>query len=77
MGKVTRRFVVHEARRMTHPAFPNIEKYWFTVPADRFPQGISTNANARDPVGLNRRVYWDVKESLLANTATAGTFVEV
>lgn len=74
MGKKTHRFVVHEARRISHPSLPVIEKHWFTVPARFFPAGISTKANARDPIGLNRRVYRDVKDSLTGKTATPGTF---
>lgn len=74
MGKKTHRFRVHEARRISHPTFKEIEKYWFTVPARGFPAGISTNANARDPVGLNRRIYRDVKESLKGNSAPLGIF---
>ena len=74
MGKKTHRFRVHEARRITHPSRPTIEKYWFTVAATDFPAGISTRANARDPVGLNRRVYRDVKDSLIGETASPGTF---
>lgn len=74
MGKKTHRFIVHEARRISHPFFSAIEKHWFTVPARLFPAGISTKANARDPIGLNRRVYRDVKDSLVGRTATPGTF---
>jgi hypothetical protein len=74
MGKKTHRFVVHEARRISHPTFPLIDKHWFTVPACSFPGGISTKANARDPIGLNRRVYRDVKDSLTGKNATPGTF---
>jgi hypothetical protein len=74
MGKKTHRFGVFEARRITHPTQRDIEKYWFTVPAREFPAGISTGANARDPVGLNRRIYRDVKESLKGNTAPLGIF---
>jgi AIPR protein len=74
MGKKTHRFVVHEARRITHHAHSEIEKYWFTIPAGAFPAGISTGANARDPIGLNRRVYRDVMESLKGNTAPVGIF---
>jgi hypothetical protein len=74
MGKKTHRFVVHEARRISHPSHPEIEKHWFTVPARSFPAGISTGANARDPVGLNRRVYRDVMESLKGNEAPVGIF---
>ena len=75
MGKKhTHEFRVHEARKISHPAFSDIDKYWFTVSAADFPPGISTGANAREPLGLNRQVYKDVKESLLGNTATPGTF---
>lgn len=74
MGKKTHRFRVFEARRITHPTHKEIEKYWFTVPAREFPVGISTGANARDPVGLNRRIYRDVKESLKGNSAPLGIF---
>lgn len=63
-----------EARRTTHPVFPEIEKYWLTVNANEFPPNISTAANARDPVGLNRRVYRDVRESLLGIGSVPGTF---
>ena len=74
MGKKTHRFRVHEARRISHPTHKEIEKYWFTVPARDFPAGISTGANARDPVGLNRRVYRDVKESLQGQSSPLGIF---
>lgn len=74
MGKKTHRFAVHEARRISHPTHPEIEKHWFTIPAGNFPAGISTGANARDPVGLNRRVYRDVMESLKGNSAPIGIF---
>lgn len=74
MSKKTHRFRVHEARRISHPTHQEIEKYWFTVPAREFPAGISAGANAREPVGLNRRVYRDVKESLKGNSAPLGIF---
>jgi len=74
MSKKTHRFRVHEARRISHPTHQDIVKFWFSVPAREFPVGITTNANARDPVGLNRRVYRDVKESLLGNSAPLGIF---
>lgn len=70
----THRFAVHESRRSSHPVFTEIQKYWFTVPAAKFPRGISFSANARDPVGLNRRVYRDVRESLEGKTFVPGTF---
>lgn len=74
MGITTHRFRVAEARRTNHPVFPEIQKHWFTVPAHLFPPHITYAANARDPVGLNRRVYRDVKESLEGKTYTPGTF---
>jgi hypothetical protein len=74
MGKKVHQFRVFEARRTTHPVFKDIEKHWFTVPAVAFPVGISTKVNARDPVGLNRRVYRDVRDSLEGNSAEPGTF---
>lgn len=75
MGKSVHRFTAYQARRTTHPVFSATEKYWFTIAAKNFPSGISTAANARDPIGLNRRVYKDVKESLTGNsTAVLGTF---
>ncbi len=74
MGKSVHRIRAHEMRRTTHPVYSSIEKYWLTVAAKEFPSGISTSANARDPIGLNRRVYKDVRSSLDGETATPGTF---
>jgi len=74
MGQSVHQIRVHEARKITHPAFPDIAKYWMTVPATDFPRGISTAANARDPVGLNRRVYRDVRDSLEGKASQPGTF---
>src|SRR5437879_2334105 len=74
MATSSHRIRAFEARRTTHPVFPEIEKYWLTVPANDFPRNISTAANARDPVGLNRRVYRDVRESLAGTSSTPGTF---
>ncbi len=74
MGISTHVFRVAEARRTNHPVFEAVEKYWFTVPARYFPSGISAAANARDPVGLNRRVYRDVRESLEGKASILGTF---
>lgn len=54
--------------------FDQIDKYWLTVRAKDFPTGISTAANAREPVGLNRLVYRDVRESLEGKEATPGSF---
>lgn len=75
MGKSVHRIVAHEARKISHPVFEGVAKHWMTVPAKDFPPGIATSANARDPVGLNRRVYRDVKESLLGlSSAELGSF---
>ena len=74
MSKSVHRICAYDARKISHPISPNIEKYWFTVRAGNFPAGICTAANARDPVGLNRRVYQDVRESLEAKTSQLGTF---
>jgi hypothetical protein len=63
-----------ELRKFSHPVLPNVEKYWICVRALDFPSGISTAANAREPVGLNRRVYKDVRASLDAREAAPGTF---
>lgn len=75
MGQSVHRIIAHEARKISHPVIDGVAKYWLTVPARNFPSGISTAVNARDPVGLNRRVYRDVKESLLGlSSAELGTF---
>lgn len=74
MSATTHRLRVHEARRFKHPNFPKIEKHIFLVSAAKFPDGIRTDANARDPEGLRRRVYRDVTETLLGHDATPGTF---
>lgn len=75
MGQSVHRIVAHEMRKISHPVFDGVAKYWLTVPAKNFPSGISTSVNARDPVGLNRRVYRDVKESLLGlSSAELGSF---
>ena len=64
----------HAARKTTHPIFPEIDKHWLTVAARHFPRGLPTKANARDPVGLNRQVYRDVRESLEGKSSQPGTF---
>jgi AIPR protein len=75
MGLSVHRVRAFEARRINHPVFPDIHKFWLTVPANEFPRGISTAANAREPVGMNRRVYREVKASLTAKDgAVPGTF---
>ncbi len=65
---------VVEARRVKHPVFPQIEKHYFTVRTKDVPAGMRWDANAREPVGTNRQVYRDVKESLLARTSRPGSF---
>ncbi len=73
MSATTHRLRVCEARRFKHPNFPEIEKHFFLVAAGDLPDGIRTDA--RDPVGLNRRVYREVKENLLGRDTTfPGTF---
>ncbi len=74
MGKQVHRISAYEARKVSHPIFNRIEKYWLTVKAADFPSGISTAANAREPVGLNRLVYRDVRESLEGTGAKPGSF---
>ncbi len=74
MGTKTHRFRVAEARRVKHPINPRIERHYFLVRAREMPQGVSTDANAREPAGINRQVYRDVRDSLLGLTATPGTF---
>lgn len=75
MSTTTHRVHVTEARRVKHPVFPEIEKHYFTVRAKDVPSGIHTDANARDSTGLNRRVYREVRESLMGrDVAVEGTF---
>ena len=74
MGKQVHRIHAFESRKISHPVFKTIDKYWLTVKATDFPTGISSAANAREPVGLNRLVYRDVRESLEGKGAEPGTF---
>lgn len=74
MSVTTHKLRVAEARRIKHPVFPSIEKHSFLVQANEVPSGIRTDANARDPEGLNRRVYREVHESLMGRDATPGSF---
>src|SRR5260370_24908787 len=74
MGKKVHRITACESRKISQPVFKKIDKYWLTVKATDFPNGISTAANAREPVGLNRLVYRDVRESLEGTGADPGTF---
>jgi hypothetical protein len=74
MGKQVHRITAYESRKTSHPVFQQIQKYWLTVKATDFPSGISTAANAREPVGLNRLVYRDIRESLEGEGAEPGAF---
>ena len=74
MGKNAYRFVAVDARRIAHPTYPEIEKHWLCVAAKDLPRDIGTAVNARDPVGLNRRVYRDVRESLEGTGTFPGIF---
>lgn len=67
-------FEVAEARSIRHPQFPNIQKHTFLVPAARLPKGIPNGANLREPTGMNRAVYKDVRESLRGREAIPGSF---
>lgn len=68
------RFVVSEARSVKHPSLPNIVKHTFLVPASLFPKNVPMGANLREPVGMNRQVYKDVKASLEGKEALPGSF---
>jgi AIPR protein len=68
------RFEVSEARSVKHPSLPNIVKHTFLVPARYFPKDVPFGANLRDPVGMNRQVYKDVKASLEGKEALPGSF---
>lgn len=75
MSTTTHKLRVVDARRIKHPVFPEIEKHYFLVRAGDLPDGIRTDANARDPKGLNRRVYREVQESLMGrDSVVTGTF---
>src|SRR5205823_8239515 len=74
MSKRVHRITAFESRKMSHPFFKRVDKYWLTVKATDFPAGVSAAANAREPVGLNRLVYRDVRESLEGTGAEPGTF---
>tara|TARA_R110000751_G_scaffold179179_1_gene285269 strand:- start:328 stop:1542 length:1215 start_codon:yes stop_codon:yes gene_type:complete len=66
---------VQTAYSSKHPVHKEITKHYFTVRAKDLPAGIPTGANARTPNGLNRRVYREVKESLLGRDGSVdGTF---
>lgn len=67
-------FSVAEARSYSHPIFEGVTKHTFLVQAKQLPNGLPTGANARDPVGTNRRVYKEVAESLRTNEAIPGSF---
>ncbi|MEX0582844.1 MAG: AIPR family protein [Sneathiella sp.] len=68
------RFEVSEARSVKHPSLPNIVKHTFLVPAHLFPKDVPDGSNLREPVGMNRQVYKDVKASLEGKEALPGSF---
>lgn len=68
------RFEVSEARSVKHPSLPNIVKHTLLVPAHLFPKDVPSGANLRDPAGMNRQVYKDVKASLEGKEALPGSF---
>lgn len=67
-------FSVAEARSFSHPIFEGVTKHTFLVQAKQLPSRLPTGANARDPVGTNRRVYKEVAESLRTNESIPGSF---
>lgn len=67
-------FEAVEARSYNHPVFEGVTKHTFLIQASKLPTNIPTGANARDPVGMNRRVYREVKESLKGMAAWPGSF---
>jgi hypothetical protein len=67
-------FETVEARSYNHPVFEGVTKHTFLIQASKLPTDIPTGANARDPVGMNRRVYREVKESLKGMAAWPGSF---
>lgn len=68
------RFEVSEARSVKHPTLPNVYKHTLLVPAHLFPRDVPAGSNLREPVGMNRQVYKDVKASLEGKEARPGTF---
>jgi hypothetical protein len=74
MGKQVHRITAFESRKVSHPVFETIHKYWLTVEATDFPTGVSSAANAREPVDLNRMVYRDLRASLEGKESTPGSF---
>jgi len=74
MAKKAYRVRAFSSRKVSHPVFKRIEKHWLTVKAKDFPAGISTSVNAREPVGLNRLVYRDVRDSLEGTESKPGSF---
>ena len=74
MAKRAYRVRAFSSRKVSHPVFKRIEKHWLTVKAKDFPAGISTSVNAREPVGLNRLVYRDVRDSLEGSESKPGSF---
>jgi hypothetical protein len=67
-------FEAVEVRSFHHPVFAGIQKHQFLIQASKLPRGLPTGANARDPVGMNRRAYRDVEESLKGVEAIPGSF---
>jgi AIPR protein len=74
MAKSTHRFRIVEARSIKHPVLSPIVKHYFLVCAKDMPENMRADANAREPSGLNGRVYRDVQDSLLGENSTPGTF---
>lgn len=73
---VTVKVRVADARRIPHPSINHVEKHYFLIRVVDIPDNIPTGANPRDAEGrdLNRRVYKQVRDSLLNRTSYPGTF---
>lgn len=72
----TFRFAAPYARRLPDPVFHKshgTERHILFVPVRSVPKGLSLDPNARIP-NLRRRIYRDIKASLLDQDTTPGTF---
>ncbi len=76
MSENTFHFIAPYARRVPDPVFHQshgIERHLLFVPVRAVPKGLSLDPNARVP-NLRRRIYRDIRESLLDRDTTPGTF---
>jgi hypothetical protein len=66
-------FVAPISRRMPDPVYESIVRHVFFTPVRTVPTGLPLDPNARDP-NVRRRVYRDVRESLMNRDGVEGTF---